>query len=1038
MTGGPAARRDWSGRVAVVTGGAGSVGREIVRLLADAGATVVINCFHSIEAARTLAAEVGRQGGRAEVIRGSVARPEQVDRMFDEVTRRHGQLDILVNNAAAGTFAPFDELTEEHVDRALDVNLKGPLWCARAARPLLARSPVGCIVNVSSVGAVYAPANYLSVGVSKAALEALTRYLAAEFAADGIRVNTASAALIDNPVGRMFPGFAEMSANTLDATPMGRLATSADLARVVMLLASPDAGWVTGQTVVADGGLGLLRRALSPDPAPAEPQAEPQTQAQTEAPAEPQPQAPAEPQNQTQPPAPARAREVAGKRVASAGAGPADDPIAVVGMGIAVPGACDPDAFWALLNGGTDVFTEVPADRWRIDSFADPDPGAPDKTYQRRSGFITGFTPHPDLAAEPADDGGDFTVRWLRHSLYQALDGVTRHSDDRYSVCVGYTPDGNQHLFEALIRNELTDLAARRGDSSAALRDDVRALLDRCLPHGRASTHVPMPHRVGRAAIDGILPSARLLMIDTACSSSLYAIDLGVRELLSGRADVALCGGAFALMPSGSVLFSKLHGLSRSGQVRALDRSADGVLFSDGAGVVVLKRLSRALADGDSVHGLIAGVGLSADGRGKAIYAPASSGQELAITRAMDRSGMTPDQVDLIIAHATGTPAGDEAEFLSLRTAYAGRRPVPVTSNKSLIGHTGWAAGVVSVIHALLALRHGSIPAQYAFTEAPASFGMDGTNLTIPTTPQAWPTRPERVRTAAVSGFGFGGTNAHLLLREYRPDRPASVGYGRRRDDPLVIVGWSAHLPEDIDAREWALGGRAAGSFGERYPNPTFQELRMPPAVVRATDRTQLMVVRCMQRLDPAVRALCDTRRERTGVVVGHAGPTRNATLLALRSHLDELDRGAALAADHEMVAGLVKQLREDAIDRIGAPTEDSFPGEMPNVIAARLCNHFDLRGLNMTVDGGSASLLDAFETAGHYLAFDDLDVALVVGVNGNSLRSMQMLLEPLLPVGSGGALDEGAFLFAVTRADVARSAGLPVLAELDLDGAAT
>ncbi|MFI7709066.1 SDR family oxidoreductase [Nonomuraea sp. NPDC049480] len=956
------------GRVALVTGGAGSVGAHIVRSLAEAGATVVLNCFHSYDAAKALAAELG---GGVRVIRASVARQEQVRRMFDEVASTYGRLDLLVNNAAAGTFVGWDELTEEHLDQAYETNVKGALWCARAARSLLARSDAGCVVNVSSVGAAYAPASYLPVGLSKAALEALTRYLAAEFAGDGIRVNTASAGLLDNPVGRSFPGFESMSANTVAATPMGRLATPADLANLVMLLASPGAGWVTGQTVVADGGMSLQRRALSPDPPPPAKAAPKPGAARSVDPVDP------------------KAQDV--------------DPIAVVGMGLAVPGASDPDTFWQLLTQGADLFVDVPPDRWPIASFHNDDPRAPDKTYQRRSGFITGFTPHPRLAAEHPDDGLDFTTLWLRHSVHQALEGVARRDGDRYTACFGYTPDGSQHLQEALVNQELGGPAV--------------------LPHGDATRSEPFPHRIGANAIDGLLPAGTpLLMVDTACSSSLYAIDLGLRDLLAGRAEIAVCGGAFALAPGGSVLFSKLYGLSRSGEVRALDRSADGVLFSDGAGVVVLKRLSRALADGDTVHGLVAGVGLSADGKGKAIYAPSSAGQELAVARALDKSGIGAAEVDWVIAHATGTPAGDEAEFLSLRAAYAGTDPVQVTSNKSLIGHTGWAAGVVSLIHALLGLRHGVIPAQHRFSAAPDSFALESSNLRIPTRPVPWPPRPDGPRTVAVSGFGFGGTNAHLLIQEYRPGRPAKAGYGVRNGEPMVIVGWSAHVPgaeDNEQVAEWAQGRHILpGSFGDGYPSPPFARLRLPASTIRATDRTQLMIIECMQRLEPRIRDFCGRHSRTTGVVVGHTGPTRNAVLYAVRAHLDELDRLAGPRA---------RELRERVTALIAQPDEDSFPGEMPNVIAARLCGYFDLRGLNIAVDGGRASLADAFDMAGRYLDFGDVDVALVAGSNGNSLGSWAEVL-------GGGPIGEGSFLFAVTRKSLALAEGLPVLAEVSVE----
>jgi 3-oxoacyl-(acyl-carrier-protein) synthase/NAD(P)-dependent dehydrogenase (short-subunit alcohol dehydrogenase family) len=1024
MTGGPL-----QGRIALVTGGAGSVGERITRSLAEAGATVLINCFHSYDAAKALAADLVAAGHRAEVLRASVAKPAQVARMFDQVEQTHGRLDILVNNAAAGTFVGLADMTEEHLDQAFATNVKGALWCARAARPLLARADGGCVVNVSSIGASHAPANYLAVGVSKAALEALTRYLAAEFAADGIRVNTASAALIDNEVGRMFPGADSVAAKTTAATPLGRLGTPDDLAGTVMMLVSPQSRWVTGQTVLADGGLSLLRDAMAPDAA-----ATTTTATTTTAPIT----APTTTPTATEPAATATtadAEEVPRTPVTV----PEDaDPVVVVGTGIAVPGASSPEEFWALLTEGAELFVDAPADRWRAAGFHDPDPRAPDKSYQSRSGFITGFRPHATLAAELPSwgDNPEFTAVWLRHCAYQALEQMASPADDaRYSVCLGYTPDGSQHLSEALIRREIATLVAEDADdhSDDVLARDVARLSDLALPAGADGTVVPTPHRVGLAAFDGLVPAdARLLMVDTACSSSLYAIDLGVRELLSGRADIALCGGAFALAPGGSVLFSKVQGLSRGGAVRALDKSADGVLFSDGAGIVALKRLSRALADGDRVLGVLTGTGLSADGKGKAIYAPSSTGQRRAITRAFDRSGLGSGDVDWVIAHATGTPAGDEAEFLALRDEYDGPAPVRVTSNKSLIGHTGWAAGVVSLIHAVLGMRHDTIPAQYRFTVAPEAFGMDGTNLTIPTEPVPWPARSDRPRAAAVSGFGFGGTNAHLLVQEYRADhtyRTPAV----RLDDDLVLVGWSGHLPgiDDLAGVEaWARGDTsAAESFGASYPRPPFQRLRLPASAVRATDRTQLMLVECMQRLPEEVRTMCERHRDKVGVVVGHTGPTRNATLYALRAYLDELDR---VAADDDGIAGreqlslLLKRVRAYAFDRIDAPTEDSFPGEMPNVVPARLCNYFDLRGLNIAVDAGTASLAEAFATARRYLEFGDIDVALVAGVNGNTLSSWRAL------AADGDDVGEGALLFALTRRDLAESDGLPVLADYE------
>jgi 3-oxoacyl-(acyl-carrier-protein) synthase len=214
-------------------------------------------------------------------------------------------------------------------------------------------------------------------------------------------------------------------------------------------------------------------------------------------------------------------------------------------------------------------------------------------------------------------------------------------------------------------------------------------------------------------------------------------------------------------------------------------------------------------------------------------------------------------------------------------------------------------------------------------------------------------------------------------------------------------------------------------SFGRTYPPPPFQRLRLPASAVRATDRTQLMIVECMRRLPEPVRELCDRHQGEVGVVVGHTGPTRNAALYGLRAYLDELDRDAASDEAPEQLTLLVKQLREHATSQIEAPSEDAFPGEMPNVIAARLCNYFNLRGLSITVDAGTASLAEAFATAGRYLEFGDIDIALVAGVSGNVLPSWRSL------AAGGEPLGEGAFLFAVTTQAVAEAEGLPIIAEI-------
>ncbi|MCX5197378.1 SDR family oxidoreductase [Streptomyces sp. NBC_00249] len=1088
---GTGAAADLTGKVALVTGGARNVGKAVATTLAERGAHVLINYFHSHEQAKRTRDELRALGATVDIFRASVARPEQVTRMFAEIEQKIGRLDILVNNAADGALVPVDETTDADIDRALETNLKGGLRCARAAAPLMARSGGGSIVTVSALGASQmVMANYLACAPAKAAAEAAARYLAVEFAPQNIRVNIASAAMLTSEVADKFPDAAAMQQAVIDGTPLGRLGTAQEFARLVAFLASDESSWITGQVILADGGLTLGSTLLAPARAgqamtpvmtpvttpPAadsvaaapEPQAQPQPALRTEpggvlkavrdvdAPgaesaAEPEPATEAAPA-----PAPEPAPEPA---AAAAAAAPdevddADDEIAVVGMGLAVSGANSPAELWQLRTTGAELFIEVPEDRWERAAFSSPDQADEDKSYQDTCVFITDFRPEPTalegLSASPDDT--ELTTLWLRHSLVQALDGVHRDPADRHSFHVGYTADGSQHLEEAGVlaaSNHLIGEITTELDLAGPERDRLLSGVDRALSaryhRGQADAPRFLPHQVGQEAMAGVLPAdTPVQMVDTACSSSLYAIDIGVKGLLSGQYDIAVAGGAFALAPRGTVLFSKLKGLSKRGSVQSLDAEADGVIFADGAGVVVLKRLSRAKADGDRILGVLRAFGSSSDGKGKAIYAPSSAGQDLAVRRALTAGGLTGADVDWVNAHATGTPAGDLAEFTTLRGHYGQDRAAVVTSNKSLIGHTGWAAGVVSLIESILAIQEQTIPGQYRYRSAPELFEMGSTKLEISSESRPWEPREGSRRTAAVSGFGFGGTNAHLIVSEQAGNaertEPAK-GATRVQAAPaerIAVVGWSAKLPGTSgrqDVQEWLDGARTIDAgFGDTYPAPSFQEVRMPPATVRTIDRCQLMIISCAHELRGQLSEFWDAKAERTGVVVGHMGPTRAAMLYANRCYLDDIERGLradpSLAAEPGLTA-VVDRLRERVRSMTPPSNEDSFPGMMPNVISARVANYFDLHGPNITVDAGLGSALSAFSTAARYLHSGELDFVLAGGINGNSLPEYRPLLGEVF---GGRTVEpaEGAFLFGLTTESKAREAGLEVLAFVD------
>ncbi|MFI1524408.1 SDR family oxidoreductase [Kitasatospora cineracea] len=981
-----------AGKVALVTGGGKGVGAAISRELAARGALVVVNHFHSPQAAEETVAAIRAAGGRAEALRGSVAKHEQVSAMFAVLAERHGGVDVLVNNAARGVFARYDDLTDTEWQRALDTNLHGARWCALAAAPLMAARGGGAIVNVSSIGAGLAMDDYLLVGVCKAALEALTRYLAADLGPSGIRVNTASAGLLDNPTASLFPAADALRATCAAAAPLGGVGQEADLARLVAFLASPQSRWISGQCLLADGGLSVGRAMLTPRQAPA----------------------PVPARQIPRRPGPANAPV----RPANAPVRPASRTVAVVGTGLVAPGAGDPEEFWQRLVEGVPQFGE-PGERFPLEHFWSAEDAA-DRTYSRVAGYLR---PTPD----PAED---FLTAWTRTALLQCdAPGLAARPGVRTACFAGAWVEGSQHVEESvLVEAAATGIAAHWPEPAiaperAALRAQLVRRLRTIYRHaGLPEEHLPLA--AVRAALAELLPEAGtstgpvpVQVVDTACSSALYAIDLGTRAVLDGECELALCGGVFSLGPRYSVLFSRLRGLSRSGTVRAFDADADGVLFADGAAFVALKRLDAALADGDRVLGVLAGFGAASDGRGRAVHAPNPSGQQRALARARAVSGLPAERVDWVVAHATGTPVGDGVE----RGVLAEQLPQAwCTSNKSVVGHTGWAAGAVSVVHALQGLAHSTIPPQLPY-RAP-----DGAPpLRVPTAPTPWPRPADRPRTVGVSAFGFGGTNGHLLLQDApRPGESAPPSLpAPLPDDPVVVVARSSHLPgtptSPLTERQNLSSQR---SFGPTYPIPPFAEVRLPAPTAAGIDRAQLMALQATAALvRPDTPPWWDELRDSCGVFAAHTGIPAASPDLTVRCHAAALTAAlAAPPAPDGLDPASLRKATEAFLDAVRGrtdPGEDTLAGLMPNVVPARIAALHDLHGPTMTLDTGPTSGRTALRAAAAHLRRGELELALVLGVNGVSDRPRAA---------------EGAFALLLTRASVARTRQWPVLAPLD------
>lgn len=941
------------GKVALVTGGGKGIGRAISRMLAEHGAHVIVNYFHSESEALATVSEIRTAGGSAQARKASVSRPESVAELFHGIHAEHGGLDLLFNNAARG-IGRIGEVPDADWAKAIELNVHGSRRCLEHAAPLLRGRPGAAVVNVSAIGAAWVMPGYAPGGVAKAAVEALTRYFAVELAPEGIRVNAASASLVDSATAAKFTGAAALSETVTAATPLGRLASEDDLAGLAVFLASDRASFITGQTVLADGGLTLASTALS---APSSTAPE-------------RPESPSEPESHP-------------------------DLVAVVGPGCVLPGANDPEEFWHLLNNPAGMFTE-PGNRFAIEHFWSADPEASDRTYTRVAGYI-----HDDQTDEDRDEA----TRWLRRGLFQAQNGVRVHEASRCAVYIGAWPGGSQSLGERILTETLTAEAESLGGDAELVREWLSQRYPR-------ANEPALPEEILQHAVAGL--EGRLvdrMTVDTACSSSLYAVDLGVKALLAGDCDIAYCGGVEALDPSSTVMFAKLGGLSRDGKVRSFDTAADGTLFSDGAAVVALKRYDEAIADGDTVLGVLNGYGIAADGRGKSIAAPNPSGQRLAISRARAVNGIESSDVDWVIAHATGTPAGDEAELGTL-SELAPEQGLVCSANKSIVGHTGWAAGAVSLIHGLLALRHGKIPAQYGL-ERPSETVTEG-KLRVPREAAfPYPARREKPRRIGVSSFGFGGTNGHLLVS----DAPAGRSAPRERDTEIVLVGWSAQLPgapERDAVRAWLRGGPAPHTrlFGTPYPAPSASTVRMRPRTIEAIDPCHLLAREVAARFAEENGELWADLRAGTGVFTAHTGTPQALSAAVVRCYAEDVLAG--IGERDELLERAVSQARQ----RFSPRTEDTQAGVMPNVIGSRITSRYDLNAASMTIAAGRDSTLRAINTACRYLRTGELDLGLILAVTG-----------------TGGTTNEdqaeGAFLFALTEAETAREHGLPVLATI-------
>jgi len=447
----------------------------------------------------------------------------------------------------------------------------------------------------------------------------------------------------------------------------------------------------------------------------------------------------------------ALSRHLAGEDVRRADEGEEEavEPLAIVGVGCRFPGADDVEAFWDLIVNGREGVGDTPPDRWDVEARHDPNPDAPGKISTRRGGFlhdIDGFDPRFFGISPREAVHMDPQQRMLMEAAWATLEnaGLTpaRAAGSKTGVFIGIGGADYGHLIRDVDPSlEHVDAYVGTGNALSIAANRISYTLD----------------------LQG--PS---LAVDTACSSALVALHYAAQSLRQRDCDMALAGGANVILtPDVSVAFSKARMLSPDGRCASFDADANGYVRGEGCGLVLLKRLTDAVRDGDQILAIVRGTAVNQDGKTAGITAPNGPAQAACVRKALKRSGLTPAQVGYVEAHGTGTPLGDPIEFGALQDALGAddRPPCFVGSVKANIGHTETASGIASLIKVVLMLRHRTIPPQRNFRALNPHIADEGRPFKIVTEATPWPAIDGR-RIAGISSFGFGGTNAHLVIEE--------------------------------------------------------------------------------------------------------------------------------------------------------------------------------------------------------------------------------------------------------------------------------
>jgi len=772
-----------------------------------------------------------------------------------------------------------------------------------------------------------------------------------------------------------------------------------------------------------------------------------------------------------------------------------NDEIAVIGIAGIFPDARNIDEFWDNIISKKYSISEVPKERFDHDLYYSTDRKAEDKSYSKIGGVISdykfdhtkfGYSEEEskyisrsqkmmlDIAVKAVEDAGYNKGNQLpkdRSSVIIAECLAAEFNDRHYKYAY---PEIKYYL------EQIDEYNSLRTEEKQVILNNLKKATDPDNPDDKLENTVVSYEASGIANHLGITGSA--YTVNAACASSLIAVENAVSMLLSGDSDIVIAGGInTSLSPEIFTGFSKMGGLSDDGSY-PFDERANGFVIGEGAGAVILKRMKDAIRDKDKIYGIIKGVGCSSDGKGRAIAAPNSDGQALAMKRCFEKikTDISYDDIDYIEAHGTSTTAGDAEEIKTYKNIYKSNSPIGISSVKSQIGHLLGGAGMAGMIKILLAMKNKTLPPNGVFENVSGKIKLEEPFYIIKD-PLPWEKKSGQSRKASVSSFGFGGINTHIVIEEYTADYKLLKnkifpypGYDFN-NDRIVVAGMGCVLPDAPDTESFfnnlitgkkslyplpdkKLHNKYYEKEEEKYKLPllkagiikdynfNIKSCRIPPNSLKHIDKYQLYA------LDAAAQALEQVKQDtlnygnNIGVITGSTMCGDNMYENVLRTRLPHILKTISETKNvipHDIIDNINTKLSISIKERFHASTEDTFPGHITNLISGRIANTLNCNGANYAIDAASVSSACAISAAIKGLKSNDYEYVLTGGSDSNLTPSIFKGFDKwgILSHGEnrffekrsdGFSLGEGAVMFLLTKYKTARKNNMKIYAELN------